>query len=65
MGELEVTIDSDIIQGLILGDRDEAIRQLIESIFNEVLETEMGEHLQAAKYERTEERTGSRNGYYD
>ena len=65
MGEFEVTIDGEIIQGLILGDRDEAVRQLIEAIFNEVLEAEMDEHLQAAKYERTEERSGNRNGYYD
>jgi transposase-like protein len=65
MGEFEVTIDSEIIQGLILGDRDEAIRQLIESIFNDVLNAEMGEHLQAGKYERTEKRSGSRNGYYE
>lgn len=49
MGEFEVTIDGEIIQGLLLGDRDEAIRQLIESIFNEVLEAEMDEHLEAHK----------------
>jgi transposase-like protein len=65
MGEFEVTIEGEIIQGLILGDRDEAIRQLIESIFNDVLNAEMDEHLQAAKYERTEKRSGSRNGYYE
>ena len=38
---------------------------MIEAIFNDVLEAEMDEHLQAAKYERTKERTGSRNGYYE
>lgn len=65
MGEFEITIDGNIIQDLILGDRDEAVRQLLEAVFNEVMEAEMDEHLQAAKYERTEDRTGSRNGHYE
>jgi len=64
MGEFEITIDGNIIQDLILGDRDEAVRQLLEAVFNEVLEAEMDEHLQAAKYERTDERQGERNGHY-
>jgi transposase-like protein len=32
--------------------------------FNELLEAEMDEHLQAAKYERTEDRKGERNSHY-
>ena len=64
MGDFEVTIDGNIIQDLILGDRDEAVRQLLEAVFNEVLEAEMDEHLQAAKYERTDQREGERNGHY-
>ena len=64
MGNMEITIDSEIIQQLVLGERDEAIRQLVETVLNEVLEAEMTEHLGAARYERTEERTGERNGHY-
>ena len=65
MGEFEVTIDGEIIQGLILGNRDEAMRKLVEAVLNEVLEAEMDEHLEAKKHERTDERKGYRNGHYE
>lgn len=65
MGEVQITIEGEIIQGLILGDRDEAVRRLIETVFNEVLEAEMDEHLEAQKHERTDERKGYRNGHYE
>lgn len=65
MGEFEVTIDGEIIQGLILGDRDEAMRKLVEAVLNEVLEAEMDEHLEAQRHERTDERSGYRNGHYE
>ena len=65
MGSIEVTIDSEIIQDLILGQRDEAIRKLVQTILNEVLEAEMDEHLQAKRHERTDGRKGYRNGHYE
>lgn len=65
MGSIEITVDSQIIQDLILGQRDEAIRKLVETILNEVLEAEMDEHLNAGRHERTDERKGYRNGHYE
>ena len=65
MGDIEIKIDSGIIQDLILGQRDEAIKKLIETILNEVLEAEMDEHLQAERHERSDERAGYRNGHYE
>ena len=64
MGSIEVTVDSEIIQDLILGQRDEAIRKLVQTILNEVLEAEMDEHLQAKCHERRDSRKGYRNGPY-
>ena len=65
MGTMEITIDTEIIQQLVLGERDEAIRQLVETVLNEVLDAEMDEHLNAKRYERTDDRQGHRNGYYN
>ena len=65
MGSIEVTVDSEIIQDLILGQRDEAVRRLVETILDEVLEAEMNEHLQARRHERTDGRKGYRNGHYE
>ena len=45
MDNREITIDAEIIQQLVLGERDEASRQLVETVLNEVLEAEMTEHL--------------------
>jgi transposase-like protein len=43
---------------------DSQLAQLLESILNQVLEAQVGEHLQAGRYERTDEqRQGYRNGY--
>ena len=42
--------------------KNDAIRGLLESVLNQVLETQMTEHLGAEPYEQTGERTGYRNG---
>jgi len=42
---------------------DDAIRQLLQRLVQEVLEAEMQTFLRAESYERTDKRTGYRNGY--
>ncbi len=39
------------------------LRQLVEAALNRFLDAEITEHLQAGPYERSEGRTGYRNGY--
>ncbi len=39
------------------------LRRLVEQTLQQVLEAEMTAHLGATRYERTESRTGQRNGY--
>jgi putative transposase len=49
-------------QGALLENAD-FLRQLTERTLQHLLEAEMSAHLGAERYERTEERTGHRNGY--
>ena len=39
------------------------LKEIVERVLQELLEAEMAEHIGAAPYERTERRTGQRNGY--
>jgi transposase-like protein len=64
MGDVEITVDSDILTELLFGDRQTATEKLIQSVFNEVMEAEMTEHLQAERGEETDDRQGYRNGHY-
>lgn len=63
MAQFQVTVDGEVLKHLFQGD--EGVAKLVESVLNQVLEAQVGEHLQAAPYERTEARRGHRNGYRD
>jgi transposase-like protein len=61
MTQYQLTVDSDTLQHLFGGDGQMA--HLLEQVLNQVLEAQVTDHLQAAPYERTEQRQGYRNGY--
>jgi putative transposase len=61
MTQYQVTLNEKTLQRLCQGDSH--LAHLLESILNQVLEAQVGEHLQAQRYERTEQRQGYRNGY--
>jgi putative transposase len=61
MTQYQLTLDNEMVQRLF--GESEQLRQLLEAVVNQVLEAQVGEHLQAEPYERTEERRGYRNGY--
>jgi transposase-like protein len=63
MADLQVTFDQEQIQEALFGDRGMAV--LMESVLNEVLQSEMTDHLGAAPEERTNGRAGYRNGSYE
>jgi len=64
MAEYEVKLNKDAMPNLMTSK--DGLAKLIEEILNQVLEAEVTEHLKAERYERSEERTGYRNGYlYD
>lgn len=53
----------EAIQAILASEEDNPLRMMLEFMVQNVLEWEMTEHLGAEAYERTEERTGYRNGY--
>ena len=61
MTQYQLTLERETMQRLF--GNSEQLRQLLESVVNQVLEAQVSEHVQAEPYERTEERRGYRNGY--
>ncbi len=62
MAQLNITLYQDDILLLLNNDRNEAFRQLLQNSLNSILKAGSEEQLHAAPYERTEDRTDSRNG---
>lgn len=52
----------DLVQA-VLTDEPDFLRQMVETVIQEILETEMTAHIGAAPYERSKNRKGQRNGY--
>lgn len=63
MTQLNITLDEQTLKELMLGNRDEAVRKLLEEVFNAVLKAEATDYIGADPYERSNERTTYRNGY--
>lgn len=62
MAEYEITVSETLLSNLLSGGK-EGLGELVESVLNQVLETQAEEQLGAGRYERSEGRTGYRNGY--
>ena len=65
MAQLNITLNQDEILQLLANDRDAAFAKLLQVSLNSILKVESAAQLKAEPYERTEERTGSRNGFRD
>src|SRR5215211_3114358 len=52
----------EVAQGILLDDAG-FLKEIVERVIQELLETEMTEHVGAAPYERVVGRTGHRNGH--
>ena len=64
MARINITLETEILHGLFSKDgKDDAFAKLLETILNQVLEAQSTEQIGAAPYERTDERTGHRNGF--
>ncbi|HHV02500.1 MAG: IS256 family transposase [Saccharofermentanales bacterium] len=63
MTQLNITLNEETLKELMLGNRDEALRKLLEAVFNAILKAEASEQVGADLYERTDERLTYRNGY--
>jgi putative transposase len=62
MAEDHRRLAEEVAQGILLDDPG-IFKEIVESVLQELLEVEMTEHVGAAPYERSERRTGHRNGY--
>lgn len=62
MAQLNITLNRDEILMLLSKDHDKAFRTLLQNCLNELLQVESSEQLKAEPYERSEDRTDSRNG---
>ena len=65
MAQLNITLNQDEILQLLADDRDSAFQKLLQDSLNSILRAESKEQLKAEPYQRTEERTGNRNGFRD
>jgi putative transposase len=55
-------VDAELVQEVLLDDPD-FLHEIVERVVQQLLEAEITEHIGASPYERTENRTGQRNGY--
>ena len=62
MAQLNITLNQEEILQLLSNDRNEAFKKLLEEALNSILKAESEVQLHAAPYERSDERTDSRNG---
>ena len=60
MSEKTVQLNEEVIKGQL----KELVRGSVEETLNELLEAEAAKLTQAARYERNEQRQGSRSGHY-
>ena len=65
MAQLNITLNQEEILQLLSEDRNSAFAKLLQDSLNSILKAESAEQLKAQPYERTDERTGSRNGFRD
>lgn len=62
MAQVNITLSQEEVVEVLTGNRDQAIKKLLERILNEVMKAESEEQLCASRHERTEERQDYRNG---
>ena len=65
MAQPNITLNQEEILELLQDSRPDAFKNLLQESLNGVLKAESAEQLRAEPYERTEERTDSRNGTRD
>ena len=65
MTQIHFTLDQDELQELISNSgADEASKLILTKLFNELMENQRDEYCKADPYQRDENRTAQRNGYY-
>jgi len=66
MTQVHFTLETEDIQNLIDHSvKDNAAKQILQTVFNRLMEEQRTEYIQASSYERSDDRTSQRNGYYN
>ena len=63
MAQLNITLNQEEILYLLQKSSSDAFKKLLQDCLNSILKAESTEQLKAEPYQRTEERTGNRNGF--
>lgn len=63
MAQVQITLDSEILKGMFLENQTGAQRTLMEAVLDQILDAQAAEQIGAQRYERTDSRQTSRNGY--
>ena len=65
MTQVHFTLKSEEIQSIIeYSVKDDVSKNILTTVFNQLMENQRTEYIQAKEYERTENRR-QRNGYYE
>jgi len=62
MAQINITLSDEEIKQILLGDRNDSLKYLLEKILNEIMKAESEEQLGATMHERTASRQDYRNG---
>ena len=66
MTHLHFTLETKEIQSLIdKSVKDDLSKTILTTVFNQLMEEQRTQYIQAGDYERSDERTSQRNGYYE
>ena len=66
MTQAHFTLKSEEIQSIIeYSVKDDVSKNILTTVFNQLMENQRTEYIQAKEYERTENRQSQRNGYYE
>lgn len=61
MTEYQINLNGEQVKELLIND--DGLKGLVESVLNQVLETQVTEHIGAGRYERSQGRSAHRNGH--
>lgn len=66
MTHIHFTLKAEEIQNLIdTSVQDDVSKSILQTVFNQLMENQRTEYIQATDYERSSERVSQRNGYYE
>lgn len=66
MTQVHFTLETEDIQSLIdQSVKDNAAKQILQTVFNQLMDEQRTDYIQATNYERSDDRRSQRNGYYE